>query len=183
MIYLVPMPGQPSATFYISFLLILWLLKNRQKGFDYFICSFMATGVLTSYIDLLMTPVITLGLPLTIYILLKRENAKGFHKSAGNLFVLMGSWLFGYAANWVSKWLLAAAILRDDTLEIMAASIAIRTSNRDNSPVERSCFNPIQKNLSFFFDGYDSEVMFVFVLILLSYVFLCFFSFQKKLIL
>lgn len=181
MVYLVPMSMQYSATFYISFLLILHLLKSKEKGFDYFACSFMVAGMLTSYIDLLTTPIITLGLPLTIYILLKRENYTSIRKSIVNLSVLMASWLFGYAANWCSKWILAAAILRDNSIEIAVSSIVYRTSNRDYSRVTTNWWlESIQKNISYFFNGSSSEVVFLFIITLILMLFSAFFFCSKK---
>lgn len=105
--YIVPMSLQLSTMFYVTlgsslFLLLYndWLIKRQLME-----CCFFIIGGLTSYCDLLTTPIMSLGFPLLILILLGKKDTS--YKAIG---LLSFSWLLGYASIWATKWVLVSVL-------------------------------------------------------------------------
>ena len=72
---------------------------------------FFIIGGLTSFFDFLTTPVLSLGLPLSLHLLLNREGEKW------RKVVKMGIiWLAGYASIWLSKWILVSLFTEHNML-------------------------------------------------------------------
>ena len=87
---------QFSGVFLIALASSLYLLKKKKQGSEYLL--FFITGMLTSFIDLLTAPLVTVGLLLvTTYLLDKKRN----------VFLHFGSWYVGYVLFWFSKLLIA----------------------------------------------------------------------------
>ena len=85
----------------VSFLLLTNNLLNNSwiSGF------FFIIGGLTCFFDFLTTPVLSLGLPLLIYVLLNRRS--------GDWKLVIKStlcWGLGYASIWMTKWVLVSAL-------------------------------------------------------------------------
>jgi len=133
--WIVPLSMQFSTTFYIAFAAaIILLLYGRTDLHALYI--FTATGCVTSYLDLLSTPLITLGLPLIIY-LADRDNSK-----AGNckdVIRYSAAWLAGYSFIWISKWLLAYLITGYDITDAVDAAV-FRTSTAEFNNVDMSLY-------------------------------------------
>src|SRR5699024_5922954 len=80
MFIIVPMSLQFSSMFYIMFISMIVLLlyheKIEENNLELYI--FFVIGSITSFLDLLTVPLISLGIPLTTYMLLiqNKENKK-----------------------------------------------------------------------------------------------------------
>ncbi|MGB4654019.1 MAG: hypothetical protein WBH98_01115 [Bacteroidales bacterium] len=88
----------------IASIIILSMKKpnNKQLGIFFFI-----TGAVTVYIDLLTAPVITLGLPLLIYISIQQfENKFSLKKQLREIVLFSFLWAVAYASIWIVKWVL-----------------------------------------------------------------------------
>lgn len=87
---------------------LLVIKQDTAKGFG---LLFFIIGSLTSYFDLLTTPLLTLGIPLAVMLSLKPNEGfllkKGFVECI-QLFLL---WGLGFALTFVTKWALASLIL------------------------------------------------------------------------
>lgn len=72
---------------------------------------FFVFGSLTAYMDLLTTPILTLGIPLMVYFIIKRETVEKNHfmKSVQTLLIFALLWAIGYVFTWGSKWIIATA--------------------------------------------------------------------------
>ncbi|MDD3281187.1 MAG: hypothetical protein PHC83_06410, partial [Bacteroidales bacterium] len=70
---------------------------------------FFIFGSLTAYMDLLTTPILTLGIPLMVYFLIKKDNIENgnFIKNIQTLILFALLWALGYGFTWISKWLIA----------------------------------------------------------------------------
>ena len=119
----VPLCFQYSVCFYIMFLFVIALLRSdgirRQE-----VCSFFTVGALTAFFDLLTTPLLTLGVPLLVYLGVKE-------KEAGNLkhtIRLSVSWVSGYAALWLSKCLVAWLLTGHNILGPFMEEVLLRSS-------------------------------------------------------
>ena len=89
-----------SSIYIIMMLASVILLKNIEKIKD-FSLYFFIIGCITSTVDLLTVPTITLGIPLLIYILFYKEQL-----NFGKVLKLMISWGIGYGITWFSKWVI-----------------------------------------------------------------------------
>lgn len=81
------------------------LLCAPQRDTQHAAMFFMIVGMLTSYLDLLTTPLITLGMPLLLCVYLDDESS--FSASVRRFLASVFSWGMGYGLCWAFKWLLA----------------------------------------------------------------------------
>ena len=123
---IVPLSMQFSTVFYIAFFAIIFILsKNKILEKDENVwCLFFIIGALTSYMDLLTVPLITLGLPLMIY-QLSVQNDRQYLTTIK----LSISWGLGYAVLWVSKWVVAYILTGINPFTDVMDSAAERSSN------------------------------------------------------
>ena len=101
---MVPCSMQFSTCFYILLLSMIALLTIPILTISLHntICTFFVIGGITAYFDFLTTPQLTLGFPLIVYMLLKRENKNKI------VILLSFFWMLGYGGIWISKWLVGS---------------------------------------------------------------------------
>lgn len=96
--------------FNLSLMCILLFYERIQKAKGFFYL-FLIIGMVTCYFDLLTYPVVTLGIPLTVWLIMRnREKVLSFWK---NLKLIIGgaiAWGIGYGGIWVGKWTLGSII-------------------------------------------------------------------------
>ena len=83
---------------------------------------FFVIGGITSFFDLLTAPIVTLSIPLAIYILLTKNIT--FKKFA----YICIAWSVGYALLWASKWGVAMLLTTGDIVSSVQEQISLRTS-------------------------------------------------------
>ena len=66
---------------------------------------FFVVGSLTAFFDLLTTPVLTIGIPLLIY--LSNSKQDSISNNCRMLVVFSTTWVCGYGFTWMTKWALA----------------------------------------------------------------------------
>ena len=71
---------------------------------------FVMLGAVTSFLDFLTYPLVTLGLILLTYLWMHREDS--FRDSFGKMIGFSAYWCFGYFGNWAAKWILGSVSLR-----------------------------------------------------------------------
>lgn len=87
---------------------LLVIKQDTAKGFG---LLFFIIGSLTSYFDLLTTPLLTLGIPLAVMLSLKPNEGFLLKKSFVECIQLILLWGLGFALTFVTKWALASLIL------------------------------------------------------------------------
>lgn len=126
-LWIVPLSMQYSTVFYISLsasAILLLCLEKYGNEYKHVTLFFLITGGITSYFDLLTTPLLTLGLPLIFYTSASGNNIKEkYHK----IFSCPAMWLLGYSVIWISKWIIAHFIIGYDIDDAISSVIA-RTS-------------------------------------------------------
>lgn len=125
---LVPDTLQYSTCFYISLIAsatVLALPVRRLTG-EWSLLFFFAVGAVTSYFDLLTTPLLTLGFPLT-FLLLRRGSLPDNKVWLGSMVM----WGLGYGVLWAVKWVLSSALTPYDMIGDAVNSIGIRTVGED----------------------------------------------------
>ena len=98
----------PSCLHYVTAFLVMFaaslavLCRYPFKRREDFGLLMMITGMVTSFADLLTVPIITLGIPLALYLALSAKNERpvGLGEMVGSCI----AWGGGYAGCWVGKW-------------------------------------------------------------------------------
>lgn len=88
---------------------------------------FIVIGALTSYLDLLTYPIVTLGVPLTLWLSLNTKS-QVLH-NVKNLFLFSLLWVIGYGGMWTGKWIIGSVITRENIIQNALQSIHFRTSS------------------------------------------------------
>lgn len=112
-----PLSLQYSWVYYVGILsAMVFLIKEKWHAESIFLL-FLITGMVTSYVDLLTYPLITLGLPMMVFLLRWQENDGTWRKK---LLYFMGNsmfWGIGYALMWGSKWILNSIFTNGNIFE------------------------------------------------------------------
>lgn len=146
---IVPLSLQFSTMFYIAFVASLILLLNNDsiKKRGLFLCYFFTIGGFTSFMDFLTTPLISLGIPLTIFLLLNIERTNTLTVIKSSI-----SWFMGYSSIWVSKWAIGWLLTGTNIYTSASEAATLRTSNLYNG-MEMTIPNII----TFIFEGLQSR--------------------------
>lgn len=142
---IVPMSLQFSSMFYVTFIsMIVVLLYHRKiEENKLAICLFFIIGSMTSFLDLLTAPLISLGIPLVTYILLIQNNEikqnsriainniSSKHIADNIIEVIKNSimWGLGYGMTWASKWVIASIVLKQNVITDALNQMLVRTSD------------------------------------------------------
>lgn len=123
----IPMSLSFAGDFYLAYALsaivLLWGDRPRWPRID--VELFLVVGMLTSFVDLLLVPLLTLALPLTLLMLIQMKTDREFGWRSGLEQVSRAAlaWGGGYAFCWSAKWVIGTVVLgRNMLLEALAAS-------------------------------------------------------------
>lgn len=128
--FVIPLSLQFQTVFIITFVfsIILLCMKDHSTN-DKIPLTFLIVGMITNFLDFLTVPIITLGIPLTIHMLMIIKSG-GVDKKANvkkAIFVIV-LWFLGYGLCWVSKWMLASLVLRENIFDIAIKAVFFRTA-------------------------------------------------------
>ncbi len=108
--FIAPMSMQFFGCYAIMLIASIFILMRKHTS-DRDFTVFLTIGACTAFIDLLTTPIITLGVPLACYI------SSHHPRHAMKTIVLFSfSWALGYATLWASKWIIATAITGENVI-------------------------------------------------------------------
>ena len=110
----------------LAAMILILLLKNKLKE-DLYYCGlfFMLIGAVTSFVDLLTYPLVTLGMPLVLWV---TENySEKLVDNIKRIIYISIFWGIGYGGNWALKWILGAVITGKNIIGDAADKIAERT--------------------------------------------------------
>lgn len=88
---------------------------------------FVLVGCLTSYLDFLTFPLLTLAVPLIVYILMNRE--KCIKTLVIDCIKYSFLWSMGYGLNWAMKWILSSVITGNNIIADGISAVADRAGN------------------------------------------------------
>lgn len=161
MILIVPMSLQFSSNFYIMFIsmIILLLYYEKLQKNKSIMYLFFGIGAVTSFMDLLTFPIITLGIPLITYILLIDKESDLF---TNIIEIIRNSilWGLGYGMTWATKWLIASIVLRKNIVADALSQILSRTSDIAGEVVF-SKMDVITKNQELIFNHFTMKLFFI----------------------
>ena len=119
---IVPLSIQLSVCFYLMLLYSIYIIKLKNTDNVYLV--FFIMGAITSYFDFLTVPQITLGIPLTFFLLKNKVD-----NTCKYVVLLSLSWLGGYALLWSSKWVIAYLLIGNEIMDTVTSSISLRLSD------------------------------------------------------
>ncbi|MFL2109896.1 hypothetical protein [Marinilactibacillus psychrotolerans] len=143
---------QFSNIFVILFLALIYLMSREDQYFKkrYYIDFFIIVGAISNFVDLLTTPLITLGVPLILIYYWKSKNEEPFlldtvKQTLGNSIL----WGLGYGVTWGLKWIIASLVLKRNIVLDAITQILFRTEGDKNWPVSRIRMLELNFNLMF----------------------------------
>lgn len=135
-VFFVPQCIHFSITFYVAMLGSIAVLECpwSKWGNVWFSSLFVLIGAITSYSDLIATPFIALGLPLT-FSLLKMLEKETLLYQVESIIKLSVAWFFGYMGMWAAKWAIYALFIDQGGF----ASVIEKISERSIGGVPSYC--------------------------------------------
>ena len=121
--------------------------KQKQKIYPYL---FFIVGGLTTFFDLLTVPLLTLGMPLIVVILLKNKEKRDIKGSIIDIIKLSLLWCISYATIFFAKWVIASIILHKDVITVAIKNIIFRTNGNAEYPVTR--LGAIKENIKYLYN-------------------------------
>lgn len=115
----VPLSLQYIGCFYILFGTVILMLHKPELMRNYLF--YFIVGGVTSYIDLLTVPLLTISIPLVIIVLC---NSQVSYK---RLIVTIVSWFAGYSSIWITKWVLYIMLVGEDSISGIVDSCEAHT--------------------------------------------------------
>lgn len=133
--WIVPLCLHYSSVFYIALIagIVLFFLKKERFGLVFFIA-----GSLTSFMDLLSAPIVTLGVPLITAFLLTANADEKVTVSLKRLAVWCALWASAYLFTWFFKFMILAISGQQQVLQESFESIALRSGSVDGSSMKLS---------------------------------------------
>lgn len=128
----IPWSLQFSTCYYITLVSIIVLLgfKSLSDNLNRLLLCFFAIGAVTSFLDFLTTPAMTLGVPLTVLVL-KEERLSNWR----SVLALCVAWFVGYSLMWASKWGMAYLLAGYNPLDQVTDSIQLHSTGQEAEPM------------------------------------------------
>lgn len=124
--------------------LLLWDERiDRAVGLPVF---FSIIGIITNFVDLLTFPLVTLGFPLTILLLLRLERGSSLMQLLTLSFLCCMGWGLGFGGMWALKWVITAACFGWDRLHTIISQIFLRMG-ADSGGVSFTRLSVLKMNL------------------------------------
>lgn len=136
-LYVVPLSMQFSSVVYVTLLATLVVVAFDSSGSlprrD--VELFFVVGMLTSFVDLLTAPLLTLGMPLAVVLILfgRREQGRDVLRSVARAALLSLAWAVGYATSWVTKWFVGSAVLHTNVAGLAESELLYRMGTHEPS--------------------------------------------------
>ena len=141
-----PLSLQYSWVYYIALVSadILLFMREPFQNKKY-LYLFLVTGAMTSYMDLLTYPLITLGLPAVLLFLMERET-KWQTRFLRSVEIIL-TWGIGYGVMWFGKWFLAWILGVNSMFADAFGEIGIRLSSTGEAQEALSGIMVLAKNI------------------------------------
>lgn len=147
----VPTSLQFQSVFYILFISLLALLYLYPHLPERYIpLLFMTVGAVTNFFDLLTAPLLTMGVPLALYLLLSVRDGAPWLYCLRRILLNGFFWVLGYGLCWAAKWAIGGAITDTNIFQVAITAIFFRTSGNEDMPVDR--LETVSDNFHIVFD-------------------------------
>ena len=122
--FYIGMTLQSTSVFLIMMIASIIIISKDIKDKCMF---FMIIGGLTSFFDFLTVPILTLGLPLLIYVLMKIKDNFNFKNLLIELIKYCIMWGIGYIGIWFIKWLIVDIVYNKGLIQVAINQILYRS--------------------------------------------------------
>lgn len=146
---------ESAPVFIVMMISSIILLKRIEKIKNFYLYIFII-AMITNFVDYLTVPLITLAMPLYIYILYIQENNKNINTKYYIKVILKAIivWGIGYSATWFCKWLLYDIIYEQNLIKSAVLQVIYRSGG--NAPYVKVQFpiilrSEILENLCYIF--------------------------------
>lgn len=139
----------------LAAVIILLLFYDKLEKKNWREELFLLTGILTAYIDFLTYPIVTLGVPLCVWLVLSLETCGGWREQLRRAFWNCACWAVGYVGMWGMKWVVADITCQAGTLRNAAWAVIFRTEPLDGY---NSAFSGVSRTFRAVLQQYDSAV-------------------------
>ena len=113
---------------------------------------FFIIGGLTTFFDLLTAPLLTLGIPLIIEVLLRsREESLSIKKAFLEIIKLSILWAIAYGTIFFAKWVIASLIMQKDLITVAINQILFRTNGSEEYPATK--IGAIVENFTYLYNN------------------------------
>lgn len=165
---------QYVSCFNIMFMTVIWLClyhKSYIAGKKDIYILFLIVGAVTNFIDFLTVPMLTLGAPLIVYLLMIMKS-EDYHISKGIKKVILCSvsWCCAYGFTWIFKWLIGTVILKQNVLDSAVSQGVFRVAGNEEYPLNRALM--YQSNIKCLL-GTTGGILFVSILIVWLIFMIC----------
>lgn len=159
--FIVPASIQYTGVFAITLInIILVNVLYRIKKENLYPYLFFIMGGLTTFLDLLTAPLLTLGVPLIYVILLKHKENCNIKKAIWDVIKLSILWCVSYGAIFFAKWVIASVVLQKNLISVAINQILFRTNGSETYPATR--LGAIKENVGFL---WNNIILGIFILI------------------
>lgn len=129
-VFFVPRQVQFFTCFFLAYAGCAWVLDQKRgpKTAGDLCVGLVVLGVCTAFCDLLVTPILTLGLPVAVWLLgINQRLRAGVRQCAP---VVAGSlcWGVGYGGCWALKWVLASLLTGQNVIADAIHQAGVRTT-------------------------------------------------------
>jgi len=148
---------------------LLFAIRKKPHFFEnYGLEMFFVTGMLTAYVDLFTSPLVTLTIPLMVLFWGNAWPATlNIRSSTATAVVLSVYWATGYASFWGAKWILAVTFLKSASISDALENVVRRLSGNLPDVGESTWLKSIHDNFI------QSRLGFLMVAIALAVRLLC----------
>ena len=153
-----------------------FLTNKNSEFFSYF----FILGSITSFLDLLTTPVLPLGM--TLLYLIVGFYKKHKHVLKKNTILWSGiAWGVGYAMTWISKWVIASLVTPNNLIKEGFNQVIYRSSGNmsaDEGGIKLDRVHAISKNLKMLISPFErhSQLLLVVVSVIIFLVLIIFYK-------
>ena len=169
-IVLIPISLQYSSIFIVTLLgMISVLMLYKMKKEKFLGMLFFIIGAFATFFDLLTYPLISLGFPLVLAVIL--ENRKGKKVSQQMVFIIkLGIlWALGYALLFFTKWIIASIVLNKDAISLALNELLFRVNGNETHPVNR--LDTLKNNFNYFFIPTAKYILIgIFIIWIISFI-------------
>lgn len=123
---------ESSPVFLVMMISCIILLKRIDKIKNIYMYFFIIAAI-TNFVDYLTVPLITLAMPLFIYILDKQKKEQDCKKYVKIILKATIIWFMGYALTWASKWIIYDLLYHGDLIKTAIQQILYRTERYNPS--------------------------------------------------
>lgn len=154
--------------FYVTLGALIILLRKKEywKREHNVLYFFLVVGMITSYMDFLTYPMITLGIPLVTFVALYACDEKCTLKVSSSIMNVV-FWGAGYGIMWSSKWILASLISGENILLNALRQVKTRSGLRETENGVLSRFDAVWANCKVLTQGVYGKILFVVLLLVL----------------